>query len=298
VVSLTLTLMAAEFSPKKIESKRVPEIAVRSLLKSPTVAIRDTYCQGSCRHQSTEECTATTRLVFPYRGVYIRHLGSDQAVAEANQVLFFNASEGYRISHPVQGGDASLTLIISEPVLRELAPPTFLRDSPTLAFRQQRRRIDARAQVLVALLGHSLRHYIAEPLEAESLALTLVQRTLGPRTTHAAGASVGRQLLVDRAKLVVTSDLGRRWTLSEVAAEVRCSPVYLTQVFQQVEGLPLYRYQLRLRLARALDLLAQYDDLTALGIDLGFSSHSHFSAAFREAYGRSPSEFRQSALHR
>jgi AraC-like DNA-binding protein len=152
--------------------------------------------------------------------------------------------------------------------------------------------------VLVALLGHSLRHNIAEPLEAESLALTLVQRTLGPRTTHTAGASVGRQLLVDRAKLVVTSDLGRRWTLGEIAAEVRCSPVYLTQVFQQVEGLPLYRYQLRLRLARALDLLAQYDDLTTLGIDLGFSSHSHFSAAFREAYGRSPSEFRHSALHR
>jgi hypothetical protein len=42
-----------------------------------------------------------------------------------------------------------------------------------------------------------------------------------------------------------------------------------------VEGLPLYRYQLRLRLAlaRALDLLAQYDDLTALSVDLGFSSH-------------------------
>ena len=283
---------------QKTESKRVPEIAVRSLLKSPTVTIRDTHCQGNCRPKSIEECTATTQLVFPYRGVYVRHLGSDQAVAEANQVLFFNASEGYRISHPVQGGDASLTLVISEAVLRELAPRTFLRDSPTLAFRQQRRRIDARAQVLVALLGHSLRHDTAEPLEAESLALTLVQRTLGPRTTHAAGASVGRQLLVDRAKLVVTSDLGRRWTLSEIAAEVRCSPVYLTQVFQQVEGLPLYRYQLRLRLARALDLLAQYDDLTALGIDLGFSSHSHFSAAFREAYGRSPSEFRQSALHR
>ena len=45
--------------------------------------------------------------------------------------------------------------------------------------------------------------------------------------------------------------------------------------------MPLYRYQLRLRLARALDLLAQYDDLTTLGLDLGFSSHSHFSAAFR-----------------
>jgi len=135
-------------------------------------------------------------------------------------------------------------------------------------------------------------------LEAESLALTLVQRALGAHTTHAAGASVGRRRLVDRAKLVLASDPARRWTLAEIAAEVPGSPVYLTQVFQQVEGLPLYRYQLRLRLARALELLALYDDLTALSLDLGFSSHSHFSAAFRKLYGRSPSEFRQAALRR
>jgi AraC-like DNA-binding protein len=281
-----------------MKGKGVPEFAAQVLLKSPTVTIRDVYCQGSCRHQSEEECAPSTELVFPYRGVYVRHLGQDQAVAEANQVLFFNATEGYRVSHPVPGGDASLSLGISEPLLRELAPTPLLSGSATLAFRRQRLRIDARTQALVALLRHSLRQNIAEPLEAESLALTLVQRALGPRTTHAAGATVGRQRLVDRVKLVLTSDLARRWTLAEIAAEVRGSPVYLTQVFQQVEGLPLYRYQLRLRLARALDLLAQYDDLTTLSLDLGFSSHSHFSAAFREAYGYSPSEFRQSALHR
>jgi AraC-like DNA-binding protein len=256
------------------------------------------YCQGSVRQQSAEEHATATQLVFPYRGVYVRHLGRDEAVAEANQVLFFNANEGYRVSHPVSGGDASLALIIDEPLLGELAPRTVLRDRAALAFRPQRLRIDARAQALMAILRHSLRQNVAEPLEAESLALTLVQRALGPRTTHVAGASVGRQRLVDRVKLVLASDLARRWTLAEIAAEVRGSPVYLTQVFQQVEGLPLYRYQLRLRLARALDLLGQHDDLTALSLDLGFSSHSHFSAAFRAAYGRSPSEFRQTALHR
>jgi AraC-like DNA-binding protein len=282
----------------RTEDKRVPEFVVHSLLKSPTVTIRDTYCQGSCRDQSAEECTTTTQLVFPYRGVYVRHVGYDQTVAEANQVLFFNTSESYRVSHPVPGGDGSLTVVISEPQLRELAPVTFLRAGAMLAFRRQRLRIDARAQVLVALLRHSLHSNIAEPLEAESLALTLARRVLGPRTTHAAGASTGRQRLVDRVKLVLASDLARRWTLAEIAAEVRGSPVYLTQVFQQVEGLPLYRYQLRLRLARALDLLGQYDDLTTLSLDLGFSSHSHFSAAFRQAYGRSPTEFKRSALHR
>jgi AraC-like DNA-binding protein len=191
-----------------------------------------------------------------------------------------------------------LSLAISEPLLRELAPRTFLGENARLAFRPQHLRIDARAQALVAVLRHSLRQNIAGPLEAESLALTLARRALGPRTTHAAGASIGRQRLVDRVKLVLASDPARRWTLAEIAAEVRGSPVYLTQVFQQVEGLPLYRYQLRLRLARALDLLAQYDDLTALSLDLGFSSHSHFSAAFRQVYGRSPSEFRQLVLNR
>jgi AraC family transcriptional regulator len=276
----------------------VAEFSAESLLNSPTVKVRDVYCRGSCRHQSAEEFASATELVFPYRGVYMRHLGQDQAVAEANQVLFFNAAEGYRISHPVAGGDASLSLAISEALLHELAPSALFREGAMLAFRRQRLRIDARTQVLMALLRHSLRENIAEPLEAESLALTLVQRALGPRTTHAASGSIGLQLLVDRAKLVLASDLARRWTLAEVAAEVRCSPVYLTQVFQQVEGQPLYRYQLRLRLARALDLLGQYDDLTALSLDLGFSSHSHFSASFREVYGRSPSAFRQTALRR
>src|ERR1700730_18309565 len=110
------------------------EFAAQSLLKTPTDTIRDVYCQGSCRNQSAEECATVTQLVFPYRGVYVRHLGHDQAVAEANQVLFFNAAEGYRISHPVPGGDASLVLIISEPQLRELAPRVVLRDGATLAF--------------------------------------------------------------------------------------------------------------------------------------------------------------------
>ena len=219
-------------------NKRIPEFVVHSLLKSPTVTIRDTYCQGSCRVRSAEECTTTTQLVFPYRGVYVRHVGHDQTVAESNQVLFFNATESYRVSHPVPAGDGSLTLVISESQLRELAPLTILRDGATLAFRRQRLRIDARAQVLVALLRHSLHRNIAEPLKAESLALSLVQRALGPRTTHAADASVGRQRLVDRVKLVLASNLARRWTLAEIAAEVRGSPVYLTQVFQQVEGLP------------------------------------------------------------
>jgi AraC family transcriptional regulator len=276
----------------------VSDFAVKVLLSTPSVTVSDVHCSGECRHKSAEECARTTHLVFPYRGAYVRHLGHDAAVAEASQVLFFNAGEGYRVSHPVQGGDASLSMVVDEALLRELAPKPLLRDGPVAALRGQRLRIDPRAQLLVALLRHSVLHGIAEPLEAESLTLTLVRRAFGARTTHAARGSLGRQRLVDRVKLVLAEDLSRRRALADIAAEVGCSAVYLTQVFQQVEGVPLYRYQLRLRLARALDLLAQYDDLSALSLDLGFSSHSHFSTAFQQVYGRSPSEFRRSAVRR
>ena len=276
----------------------MPEFTIQTLLQTPTVTVRDVYCPGTCRHMGEEERSSETLLVFPYRGVYVRHVGDNLTVAEASQVLFFNAGEMYRISHPIEGGDASVSLRVEPAMLRELAPKNLLRDDDAVIFKAPRLRIDPRAQVLVMLLRHSLRENIAEPLEGESLALTLVTRALGPRTTHAAGSTVGQQRLVERAKLVLVSNLSRRWALAEIAAEVGVSPVYLTQVFQRVEGLPLYRYQLRLRLARALDLLGEYEDLSALSQDLGFSSHSHFSAAFQQTYGRSPTEFRQSALHR
>jgi AraC family transcriptional regulator len=274
------------------------ELTAQSLLKTRLVAIRDVQCEGRCRHHSDEESTNTVHMVFPYRGIYVRHLGGDDAVAEANQVLFFNAHEGYRVSHPVPGGDASLDLVVSAPILDELSPRRLLRETGGIAFRPQRLRIDPRAQALAALLRHSLRTNIAEPLEAESLALTLARRALGPRTAHTPAASAVRQRLVNRTKLVLASDLTRRWTLAEIGAEVGHSSVYLTQIFQQVEGVPLYRYQMQLRLARSLDLLSQYDDLTSLSLDLGFYSHSHFSTAFKQAYGRSPSAFRLAALHR
>lgn len=272
------------------------DFEVSRLLDTGTVAVKDVHCLGTCRHRSAEECAASTHLVFPYRGVYMRHVGSEQSVADANHVLFFNKGEGYQVSHPLTGGDDSLVLAVSQPLLRELVPAALVARHDELGFRGQSLRIDPRAQALVALLRHSLRSGSIEPLEAESLALTLVCRSLGPRTTHETGATHARQRLVDRAKVLLASDLTRRWSLAEIAAEIGGSAVYLTQAFQQVEGVPLYRYHLRLRLARALDLVTGYDDMSALALDLGFSSHSHFAAAFKQAYGRSPTAFRQAAL--
>jgi AraC-like DNA-binding protein len=271
-----------------------PELACHDLLTTGSVMVRDVVCGGGCRHKSPEECAQSTHLVFPYRGVFVRHLGRSDAVAEPNQVMIFNPHEGYRISHPVSGGDGCLSLSIGEDWLRELVPTEYLLPGAVLAFGKQHLGMDPRAQALVATLRYSLHKKLAEPLEGETLALTLVRRVVGESKARGTAASAGRRKLVERTKLLLSTDLARRWSLADIGAEIGVSPVYLTQVFQQLEGTPLYRYQLRLRLARALELLSDSPDLAALSMDLGFSSHSHFSSAFRQAYGRTPAQFQRS----
>jgi AraC-like DNA-binding protein len=224
----------------------------------------------------------------------VRHVGQDDAVAQASQVLFFNPYEGYQVSHPIEGGDACLDLVLDGELLSEIIPKALLQDRADLAFRNQRERIDPCTQALVALLRNKLQIADIEPLEAEGIALAVVRQAFEQRTSPPARSTKGKQRLVNRLKLLLATDVSRRWTLAEIAYEVGGSPVYLTQVFQQVEGIPLYRHQLRLRLTRALDLLGKYDDLAAVGVELGFSSHSHFSSAFQRTYGCSPSEFRAS----
>jgi AraC-like DNA-binding protein len=279
------------------DDQTVHDLACHDLLTTGSVMVRDVVCGGGCRHKSPEECAQSTHLVFPYRGVFVRHLGRSEAVAEQNQVLIFNPLEGYRISHPVSGGDGCLSLSIGKDWLRELVPTEHLLPGAVLAFGKQHLGIDPRAQALVATLRYSLHRKLAEPLEAETLALTLVRRVLGERKQNTA-VSASRRKLVERTKLLLSTDLARRWSLADIGAEIGVSPVYLTQVFQQLEGTPLYRYQLRLRLARALELLSESQDLAALSMDLGFSSHSHFSSAFRQAYGRTPAQFQRSLMLR
>lgn len=106
-------------------------------------------------------------------------------------------------------------------------------------------------------------------------------------------AARSKRALVERTLRYVTAHAGKRVALAEIGRAVGASPAYLTQAFRAIVGVPLYRYEVNLRLARARDLVSGYDDLAALALDLGFSSHSHFTSAFRRAYGCTPADFRR-----
>src|SRR6185312_7103610 len=79
-----------------IGGRAMPEFEVQTLLTTPLVEVRDVLCAGTCRHKGDIERSARTTLVFPYRGTYVRHVGDEDAVADASQVLFFHAGEDYQ----------------------------------------------------------------------------------------------------------------------------------------------------------------------------------------------------------
>ena len=72
-----------------------------------------------------------------------------------------------------------------------------------------------------------------------------------------------------------------------------CSVFHLERVFKSRTGFSLYAYRNQLRLRAALERLGDGDvDLIDIALDLGFSSHSHFTEAFRRNFGKTPSAVR------
>ena len=264
------------------------------MLSTDTVAVWDVMCPGHIRGQADEECAASTHLVFPYRGVYVHHVGRSSVVVDTNQVLFINSDEPYRVSHPVGGGDRTVSVRIDPEAMREMTPPDRRHPTRIAAFDRTGIRADAHTQRLAATLRQRLGNDTVDMLEAEELTLGLARHVIGGTTWGATRTNgAGPRRLADRVKVLMSADIGRRWTLGDAAEAIGVSPVYLTQAFKRAEGVPLYRYHLRLRLTRALEMLAACDDVTTLAFDLGFTSHSHFTAAFKKVYGLTPSAYRR-----
>ena len=99
--------------------------------------------------------------------------------------------------------------------------------------------------------------------------------------------------LVEAAQCVLGEDLALPLSLESVARAVNSSAFNLCRLFKRGTGLSLHAYRNQLRLRRSLDLLEEgAADLTGVALDLGYSSHSHFTYEFRRAFGQTPSEYR------
>jgi AraC family transcriptional regulator len=258
-----------------------PRIFRQRLVHTPAIRVEWLRCAGLSREPTAELYEPETQVVVTLAGAFVYHVGRQRRFVDANCLAFVRAGETSRDSHPERGDVDCLVLTpAAEHVDGARLPQTVL--------------AGARLQIAAArLVETTLRARVpVDPLVIEEEALALAHQALVHGGAARAPQPSGAVRLAERAKALL-SPAGPPIALTALARRLSVSPAYLTDAFRRAQGLPIVRYQLRLRLARALAELPRRDDLTALALDLGFSSHSHFSTAFRATMGLTPSEYRR-----
>lgn len=221
------------------------------------------------------------KLVITFAGAFEIQVGRRATWVDGSRLLFANAGESYVDRHVVPGtGHASVILTPAEQAMAELWGDV------DRHFADRVRACSLKTQMLAQRLRRS-----DDPLAAQELGIALLEECVTD------GRSLGAvdQRCVRRAKAALHDCPDGRLSLTDIAEELGVTAIHLTQSFKRSEGMPLYRYQTLLRLGRALARLPERDDITDLAHELGFSSHSHFTAVFRSELGTTPSRYRSEA---
>ncbi len=261
---------------------------------------RITVVEHSCRqpHLTPESRTlvAGPVLGFIHYGVGIIDVGSDPLAADSNHVVVFCPGDRYRVRHfGCIHRSCALTIHPDAESLREVEESTGL----TLINGQNKPEArllirSSRTQIAIHTLRQALRCSAStDELEALSLDLLACAISGESRRLRSAETRSARLQLVQRAQQLLWSRFDRRLVLDELAGDVGCSRFHLSRLFRETMGIPLVRYFHRLRVNEALGRICDgAEDLSALALDLGYSTHSHFTSAFHRELGLTPSEFR------
>lgn len=270
---------------------------VRQLFSSDLVGVAE------FRHPPHDETWSTIvpvesdvpLIVFPRLPVLIRHVDAEPVLADPTVAMLYNPHTLYTRERRSARGDHYLELQLGAATLEALETEVAtLRDGRLVG-------THAPAGRLVYLHQHLL----ARHLESERADALLVEET-AQRIAYAVLASVRdrctsrraptkarHRQLAEAAKEELAASLGEPVRLRELGRRVGQSPFHLARIFRQETGYSLHEYRQQLRLRLALDRLGDsVGSLTALAIDLGFASHSHFTTAFGREFGMAPSDLR------
>jgi AraC-like DNA-binding protein len=256
----------------------------------PAVRVEGAAARAARNCCTSEALTPALQIILTLRGAFVYELGSSRSLLTANHALFIGAGD---VSRDRLVDDQPLDYMLVTPHLD--AVNTLLGDAVAAGLVKlggKTRVTGAPTKLQRAASALWNLYSCPDEIEVEQLVVELLTSIvaasgIGP-ITHAIPAT----RLIGATKELIGSAREPR-SLTAIAAELDVSPAYLTDLFRRHEGLSIARYQRRLRLSRALVELPDTADIAALALELGFSSHAHFSTAFRATYGMTPSAYRK-----
>ena len=240
--------------------------------------------------------------MFPREGVWIKHDGGEPFVADANTVTYYNTGQSYtRRKLSARGDQCEWFAMAPEAIAETLSAhePAAI-DRPDLPFRFTHGPSDPESYLRQRMVfEHVSRERNADQLFVEEAVLSLlgdVTRLAYERQGVKRPARTRQRRdvdLVESARDVIARQFKDNLSLSDVARSVESSVFHLARVFKARTGFSLHAYRNQLRLRAALERLAEPGvELIDIALDLGFSSHSHFTETFRRSFGKTPSAVR------
>ena len=275
------------------------EIRRKTLFESETLQVGLFESRPSSDACGEVERQSLNAIALPLSGLFAKHEAPGrQITGTPSHAVYFAPDAPYRISFPGAIGDRAITLRFGD----GLAPEQIdVRGDEGLASQGL---LSAKAMMLRNLLWRRLEKGEADEFEAEAFGLDLLDVSLAsvrPGQLPVRRSALARRLrALERVKEAVASAPSAKWNVARLAGVANLSPFHLCHVFREMTGTSVYDYVLHERLSRALDaVLDGGDDLTAIALDAGFASHSHFTARFRSFFGCTPAALRRvaSAAH-
>ncbi|MND32640.1 HTH-type transcriptional regulator YesS [compost metagenome] len=97
-----------------------------------------------------------------------------------------------------------------------------------------------------------------------------------------------------RVLAAMEADLAKDFNLRQLAEVAGMSECHFSRMFKKAAGYSPLQFFIRLRMARARQLLLETDQsIIDVGLEVGYSSHSHFSQVFKREVGVTPTQYRQ-----
>jgi AraC family transcriptional regulator len=243
--------------------------------------------------------TAQQKFVVPLAGYLFARTATGDVLVDATVALDLPERTTYRMRQPILHSVAVVSL--SEACASSLSCCAS-RASRSSHARAALRTVPVSLQWILRSANSQTTELAAE----ESLMHAAAVLTNAPdETRDAQRLTVSAARSVSRAREFLCEHFRDNISLQSIAHAAHSSPFHLARAFKSRYGITLFAQRERLRIVAAMQALAsrsgvdcntRREDMTALALELGYASHSHFSAAFKRATGYTPSSLRRTSI--
>ena len=269
---------------------------------SPLARIGRWRCPADNPHFADSGPSSDTLFVFPRRGVWIAHEGQEPFVADANTVTYYNKGQCYRRRRLDDEGDHCEWFTVAPDALAEALSshdPSAV-DRLDAPFPFTRGPSDPDSYLRQRMVFHHVtsesnpdRLFVEEAVLSILSAVSRLAYEHGGAPPHSRPVQRSDAEIVESARELIARRFIENLSLSDIAGTVGSSVFRLARTFRSRTGFSLHAYRNQLRLRAALERIDSGVDLIDIALDLGFSSHSHFTDAFKRTFGKTPSAVRE-----